>query len=66
MMETTERSTNITGRTIDIPLVRCSRCNRKLKASHERIGDRTHVVCEHCYQYIVFPGLENSHEVRPY
>ena len=63
-MTTVNRFKKTEDKTIDIAQIRCSQCNRKLEASHERIGDHKYVVCEHCYQYLVFPNVNYSHEVR--
>jgi hypothetical protein len=64
MMKTKDSSKTTKDKTIDIAQIRCTQCYRKLKASRERIGDHKNVVCEHCYQSLVFPYLNYSHEVR--
>ena len=64
MLKTKDCSKTTQDKTIDITQIKCTQCNRKLEASHERIGDHKNVVCEHCYQYLVFPYLNSSHEVR--
>ena len=64
MMKTKDNSNTTKDKSIDIVQIRCTKCNRKLEASHERIGDHKNVVCEHCYQFLVFPYLNYSHDVR--
>jgi formylmethanofuran dehydrogenase subunit E len=63
-MKTKDLYKKTNDKTIDIAQIRCTKCNRKLKASRERIGDHKNVVCEHCYQSLVFPYLNYSHDVR--
>lgn len=64
-MKTKDRYKKAKNQTTDISQIRCTQCNRKLKASHEGIGDHKHVVCEHCYPYLVFPYLNHRYEARP-
>ena len=61
-MKIKDRSKKTKDKTIDIAQTRCSQCNRKLKASYERIGDHENVVCEHCCQSLVFPYSNITYE----
>ena len=49
--------------------VRCSTCNRKMRVSSTWVEDNhKNILCEDCYQKLMFPDLDDSYErkiVRP-
>ena len=51
---------------IDTGKVKCSKCNRELRNFYEWIGDRKNILCEGCYQNLIFPFLNNSYEKEFY
>jgi formylmethanofuran dehydrogenase subunit E len=52
-------------KSVNIGKVKCSKCNRELISPNKMIGDwignNNNVLCEACYQDLLFPPLSNSY-----
>lgn len=46
--------------------VKCSKCNRKILSPYKMIGSWTgndnNVLCEYCYENLIFPFLNDNYE----
>ena len=57
-----------TDKSVNVGKVKCSKCNRELTSPYKTIGDwignNNNVLCEACYQDLVFPFLNDSYELH--
>lgn len=60
MITNEDRPNLVEDQKVDIEKIKCSNCNRELKFSRNWVGDYNHVLCEGCYQNLVFPFLKTA------
>ena len=55
-------------KSVDVGKVKCSKCNRELISPYKMIGNWTgndnNVLCEDCYENLIFPFLNDSYELH--
>jgi hypothetical protein len=64
MIPNQERPKRVENKKADVGKIKCSNCNRELKFSSNWIDDHDHILCEACYQNLVFPFLNDGYDLK--
>ncbi len=55
-------------KSVNVGKVKCSKCNRELISPYKMIGDwignNNNVLCEDCYEDLIFPLLNDNYELH--